>query len=66
MQKWEYLQVSTFRTGNKIESITVNGEETPFNKGLPDFFEYINKLGIEGWEMINSSSTTYLFKRPIE
>lgn len=67
MQKWEYLLVD-FHTNN----YSLNGGE-PFNYEqstagqpsiTPQVVSTLNKLGREGWELIESTSG-YCFKRLI-
>jgi len=31
---------------------------------LPQFIEYLNNLGRDGWEMIESGNRGFFFKRP--
>ena len=75
MQKWEYLKLDVqYPQGNihnrKIESAHTNGESIfpmPDVKALRD---YLNRLGNEGWELVNVIATGkgegYTFKRLIE
>jgi hypothetical protein len=76
MQKWEYLSISVAL--NKQGDITLIFSnylpDLRFPKRLkwPDFVEYLNELGEEGWEMVNvylqkvENSPAFYFKRPRE
>ena len=75
MQKWMYLRLSvSYRGENEVYSATSNG--TPVfeqeNKTDPeDLQDYIERLGIQGWELVNVYQDSqlceiYHFKRPIE
>ena len=75
MQKWMYLRLAVnYRGENEVFSVTSNGtpiftkENQTDSKGLQDLIE---KLGNEGWELINVYQDSqlcevYHFKRPIE
>ena len=76
MQKWEYMFVFT-RDGKVLSANKQKMGNAPLFgevKG-PDYRDYINQLGQEGWEMvsINNLSTggspsflELILKRPIE
>lgn len=66
MQKWEYLRVSIRMLNSDRPLLEVNGKEIPFKGKLPEYLDYINKMGKEGWEMVSSENLSYTFKRPIE
>jgi hypothetical protein len=68
MQKWEYLQVGMVAAGGHIDTLVVNGKSTAIKPkwSMSDFWEHLNKLGKEGWEMINGGGIVFYFKRPIE
>ncbi len=68
MQKWEYLFVNYQGVQSKGAS-TVNVFE--FNGKLQNLdakeslpYVLTNKLGGEGWELIESGPRSYVFKRP--
>ena len=81
MQKWEYLRIDfRFQYGGQyIESkfsLHSNGTlvtESKNNDAVKTY-DYLNKLGREGWELVSSTSwgdqhsknDSYNFKRPIE
>ncbi len=78
MQKWEYLVVYVDHVSKKLRSLGwkvshINGQEiSNWQEGVP-FFEYINRLGAEGWELIeaikygdSARPGTLIFKRPKE
>ena len=69
MQKWEYLHVNVgFTDVNHFATVKLNGKQTQLHPkwSQSDLFEYLNKLGKEGWEIVNSEGFSYLFKRPLE
>ena len=67
MQKWEYLSVGiSIMVSDQPQGIIINGKKTPFKGTLPDYYEYLNKLGSEGWEMVTKEGYTCTFKRLIE
>jgi hypothetical protein len=67
MQKWEYL---TLRFSNNTWYQNTNGNETTVAKNKfrewSDLYNYINELGIQGWELVSviSDDYRYTFKRP--
>ncbi len=77
MQRWEYLTLRAFRG----EILSLNGRE-PGRSGLfgsrrpPQYPEYLNVLGREGWEVVGFALDTatpdkipayeLLLKRPAE
>jgi hypothetical protein len=68
MQKWEYLFVSEHRDGCYVN--TGSGAKSISEKTVK-FYEYINALGEQGWEMVTAindenSYWQLAFKRPIE
>jgi hypothetical protein len=72
MQKWEYIEVTApMRDDGKSVRVYLNGTEA-FPESRPDvLYDYLNKLGKEGWEMINfafhpTRTAFYYFKRPVE
>ena len=75
MQKWMYLRLAVHSRGeNEIYAVTSNGTPifTKENKTDPkDLQDLIEKLGNEGWELVNVYQDSqlcevYHFKRPIE
>jgi hypothetical protein len=77
MQKWEYLEVVTvYGTVSDRRIIPSKGKALFSNKGdsVPEFVDYIDALGREGWEMVNtqerdvgiSNQVTYYLKRPLD
>ena len=72
MKKWEYMEVTApLREDGKSVRIYLNGNEAVPESRLVALSEYLNKLGDEGWEMVNfgfhpNSTRFYYFKRPIE
>lgn len=82
MQKWEYIELlytNTIQSGKSTDYVGINDiaitgrDESGFR-----IHAYLNKLGQEGWEMIQVhtwdsdsehellSGALYYFKRPIE
>jgi len=72
MQKWEYIEVTApMREDGKSVRIYLNGEEVVPESMASMLYDYLNKLGQEGWEMVNFSfypnrTAFYYFKRPVE
>jgi hypothetical protein len=70
MQKWEYkrIQITGSRYDGHIRIHTVDAiDGTQIKAGEQlDVDRYIQKLGSEGWEMINATDDDIYFKRPIE
>ena len=68
MTKWEYLQVKP-NHARGLRPQWINGQMLPdWHKG-PEFFDYLEQLGDQGWELVtvtkvSSSPGTYHFKRP--
>ncbi len=67
-RQWEYMIVS-FQDYRGWKPRFVNAEEVAGWKQLPNMPEYINQLGLEGWEMSGASCTgrnqlQVFFKRP--
>jgi len=63
MQKWEYLFVNTNLKGDKWFVETVNGKRLDQNDTLP-MYDYANKLGEEGWELVSAPYTADSFNNP--
>jgi len=56
MQKWEYMFVvsewiAAFNK-SRLRVRVVNGQELPKWADGPSFFDFVNKLGEDGWEMV--------------
>lgn len=71
MNRWEYIEVTApMRDDVKSVRIYRNGEEALPESKASTLYEYLNKLGEEGWEMINfafypNKTAFYYFKRSI-
>jgi len=72
MQEWEYLEVTApMREDTKSVRIYVNGEEAVSESRTFVLYDYLNKLGKEGWEMVNfafypNRTAFYYFKRAVQ
>jgi len=72
MQKWEYIEVTApMREDGKAVHIYRNGTEALPETMASSLYDYLNKLGNEGWELVNfafypNRTAFYYFKRPIE
>jgi len=72
MHKWEYIEVTApMRDDGKSVHIYLNGVEALPESRPGVLYDYLNKLGKEGWEMINfafypTKTAFYYFKRPLE
>lgn len=72
MKKWEYIEVTApMRDDGKSVRIYLNGEEALPESKSSVLYDYLNKLGREGWEMINfafypNKTVFYYFRRPVE
>jgi hypothetical protein len=72
MQKWEYVEVTApLRDDYKSVHIYLNGTEALPESKTSVLYDYLNKLGKEGWELVNFAfhphgTLFYYFKRPIE
>ena len=72
MQKWEYIEVTApMREDGKSVHIYRNGTEAIPETMASSLYDYLNKLGSEGWELVNfafypNRTAFYYFKRPIE
>ena len=77
MQKWEYIEVIvTFYAGGTIDSVYCNNKvvlNTEYGghgttATMSDLYDYLNKLGSEGWEMVTAQTLgnkSFTFKRLI-
>jgi len=69
MQQWEYLILDCNKTSDNIwRPWRTNGVEIPNWQSLR-VMETINKLGMDGWEMVGFSHSSsegeyWVFKRP--
>ena len=69
MKKWEYIEVTApMRDDNKTVRIYLNGEEARPESKRAVLYEFLNKLGNEGWEMVGfafypNRTAFYYFKR---
>jgi hypothetical protein len=80
MKKWEYLEVQPATPfGGGLKAMVVNRRELRNWEQGPDFHEYINQLGAEGWELVTvvqasrlvvmkgkGESYLYVFKREVQ
>jgi hypothetical protein len=72
MKKWEYMEVTApLRDDGKAVRIYSNGVEALPESSASALYDYLNKLGGEGWEMINfafypNKTAFYYFKRAVE
>ncbi len=73
MQKWEYRLLKALSTDLGFTLINVDNENVSKPRGFkvegPDFFEYLGKMGQDGWEVVNMTSEgathQFLLKRPL-
>lgn len=65
MQKWEYLEIYTNSTfpPDRRTIYTINGEKLQAQIPL---YQYMAKLGSEGWELIIQNDNYLIFKRPMD
>jgi hypothetical protein len=72
MKKWEYIEVTApMRDDGNAVRIYLNGVEVLPEAKHSALYDYFNKLGEEGWEMINfafypNKTAFYYFKRPVK
>lgn len=72
MQKWEYIEVTApMREDGKAVHIYRNATEAVPESIASSLYDYLNKLGNEGWELVNfafypNKTAFYYFKRPVE
>ena len=70
MQKWEYIEVTApMREDGKSVHIYRNGSEALPETMASSLYDYLNKLGNEGWELAavldaDGFADSYIFKRP--
>jgi hypothetical protein len=71
MEKGEYIEVTApMREDGKSVHIYRNRTEALPEAMASSLYDYLNKLGNEGWELVNfafhpNSTVFYYFKRPI-
>jgi hypothetical protein len=72
MQKWEYIEITApMRDDGKAVRLYRNGTEAVPEALAASLYDYLNKLGREGWELVNfafypNRTVFYYFKRLIE
>jgi len=69
MQKWEYVSVRAQLIPDaslQILEIRLNEKMTNSRASDTDLYDYFNRLGQEGWEMVGVDEKIYYFKRRIE
>ncbi len=79
MQKWKYIRVAlaystldnTYHDYGYILYLTVNGKAIlDKNSKTLDAYDYLNKLGEKGWELVSTQYEDklelYYFKLPVE
>jgi hypothetical protein len=63
MYKWEYLFVNTKLKGETWFADTVNGKRLDSDDSLR-MYDYANKLGEEGWELVSAPYTSDSYNNP--
>ncbi|NUM45379.1 MAG: hypothetical protein HUU38_11800 [Anaerolineales bacterium] len=69
MQKWEYLEIQRYGNENinKINNKSAKLWATESSKVVgKNFYEFIQQLGKEGWELVAVDGPYYFFKRPLQ
>ena len=72
MKKWEYCEVTApMRDDGQSVRVYLNGEAALPESKTSVLYDYLNKLGSEGWEMVGfafypNRTAFYYFKRPVE
>jgi hypothetical protein len=72
MQEWEYIEVTApLRDDGKSVRVYLNGEEVLPESKTSVLYDFLNKLGREGWEMVGfafypNRTAFYYFKRPVQ
>jgi hypothetical protein len=65
MQKWEYLLIYVDITKWYRNGIQIGNFNHRWFIDKQPLADYLNKLGDEGWELVNAiSQTEFVFKRP--
>lgn len=57
MQKWEYRFVSTTWQGEEWRVLSVNGHAMGDWKMDETIYDYANRMGEEGWELVTAPYT---------
>lgn len=71
MKKWEFIEVTApMRDDAQSVRIYLNGEEVIPESKSSALYEYLNKLGQDGWEMVSfafypNKTAFYYFKRAV-
>jgi hypothetical protein len=69
MKKWEYIEVTApMRDDAQSVRLYLNGEQVVPESKSSALYDYLNKLGEEGWEMVSfaflpNRTAFYYFKR---
>jgi hypothetical protein len=72
MKNWEYIEVTApLRDDAQSIRIYVNGQEAVPESMSSALYDYLNKLGKDGWEMVSfafypNRTAFYYFKRAIK
>jgi hypothetical protein len=63
--RWEYISLrgGPDRQGLFYVVVAINGRTV---REQPGFYDYVARLGQEGWELVGSDAGTLWFKRPLE
>ena len=73
MNKWEYLFLTAEKINKKWQPRFVDGKELPnWDDGL-NLYDYCNKIGSDGWELVtvnwqakeDMTHHRFVFKRPV-
>ena len=70
-QKWEYkvIKYMTAELRTPYVSYDNNDKQSKLLKSGPDLYEFLNKLGQEGWEAVSMTDNNHvghvLLKRPL-
>ena len=65
-QKWEYLTIETAYVEGETKPSLINENKIKDWRKGPIMFDYMKKLGNDGWELVTQESYEYIFKRPKE
>ena len=71
MEKWEYIEVTApMRDDAQSVRVYLNGQEIIPESNTTALYEYLNKLGNDGWEMVSfafypNRTAFYYFKRAV-
>lgn len=58
MQKWEYRFVSTTWQGDEWRVLSVNGQAIGEWRSDETIYDYANRIGEEGWELVTAPYTS--------